>query len=100
MRLYGTMAEVRLRKHTNDRAGTLQAFKEVILNLHGARMKIVERPSNADWAIIGSTARPEEDQEMNHTGKVRWSRMNKSAQQPYRHRVWTKDWTGISDISK
>jgi hypothetical protein len=43
MVLYGTLVTLRLRKHTTDTSGLLDNFAEIVFNLDGQAMRIVEQ---------------------------------------------------------
>jgi hypothetical protein len=56
MILYGTKVKLHLRRP----AGTLDIHEAVIYELYGSEMRVIERISGSEWAMIGAIARPSE----------------------------------------
>jgi hypothetical protein len=57
MNLYVPSAIIKIRKHSPEVNGPLDAIEEVPSNIYGAAMRIQERLSNWEWAMIGSIYR-------------------------------------------
>jgi hypothetical protein len=52
--LYGPRATIKLRKQTPDTSAILATFDQCIGTIYQGRMRIGERLSNMEWALIGS----------------------------------------------